>query len=237
MPGYPQNHVIETIDAMTGLSCGSVSLAGNATLSGRFMGWGPSLHRTGLRFEFTPKSLDLADIDAALEPYLAVQRDRRARAAALGLGDSDQAAPTRLAHIDVDRIVARLSVQLTAVLREWPSHMRTMSVPASDEGFTHGGLHIRDGRDGDIRPKAVLAVAMPWGAFDGELLVINATLPETALTALVGRPVRDAIEIKPGIPAMDELGDRTILEAHATAGLATLHVTPDWTSIPDVQPD
>lgn len=234
MPGYPQNHVIEIIDAIAGLSCGSVSLAGNTTLSGRFMGWGPSLHRTGLRFEFAPSSLLDADIETALEPYLAVQRDRRDRASALGLGASEQPPATRLAHIDIDRLVARLATELTSTMREWPAHMRSKSMPASDEGVTHGTLHIRDGRDGDIRPKAVLATPMPWGAFDGERLVITGVLPETALNALIGRPVRDAIEIPRVSYAMDDLGDRTILEAEMAGGRVNLRVAPDWTHIPDI---
>lgn len=233
---HPQSHVQRVIDAFGGdtcghgLCCGSVSLMGKR-LVGTFTGWGPSLHRTGLRFSVTPDDLTPEAIEAALDPYLAVQRDRSERAVQLGFEPMRTAEREVITHLVADRLLMAIEPAFLSELRSLPWTLVSQSMPAELSSQENGGLHVEDGPADDVRPRVRMGTTLPWGWFDGERLAIDSTLPETVVGQLVGRRVEEVVEFRRHSHAFDDLGARLILEAYMANGRLNLVTAPEWTRI------
>jgi hypothetical protein len=236
-------------------ACASVSPDHTGAPHGEVIatGWSPTLHAIQILMGGVMSATTLhpettiEEMLGHLKRPLAMQRQRAARAASLG--HHAPLDPTALhvpGHVHVDRGLARiLGELLESTLHDALVHMHS--------GFTaHSGTgpHITTGAmcgemmapDGfgvisfaapraQIGPKSEIGLPV---TFDGVQLRIHSTIPDTALTALRGRRVRDLTPLHP------EIDDREIIavsQGVGTVGVGEIVLTimPDPVSLDEIR--
>ena len=90
-------------------------------------------------------------------------------------------------------------------------------------------VRLADGSTaGMLRPTHIVSRSGTTVAFDGHGLIVLAGLPETALTAAVGRPLRDLIETG------TSLDGRTVTQTRSTDSGIAVVLEPDLVRIGDL---
>ena len=241
--GQPQTVAMTAIAKLPGCSCERMALTGNTTLSGRVIGWGPSLHRTGMAWGATPAHLDDAGVLAAFEPAMAVQRRRAAVAAELGLAGSGrhlQPASESIGHLVADRIlIGMFGARVLFDAVGMPTlRLLARSVPARDTRVEVGDFTFVDAGAlegdacGDLRPRVLRKVSAGEVRYDGHTLSFPHALPDTVLVAAVGRAVGDVVDLSRLGRAMLPLADREVVAARhdVVVDRTELVTLADWTS-------
>lgn len=241
----PQATAIALVATIPGCHADRFQTEGNTVLSGRVIGRGPSLQRTGLAWAAMPASFEEADVEAALAPYVALQMERWNAAVALGLGDT-LATQGGIEHIVVDRCLRLHDADViggngrTGEIARQSTRLNQYSRPGLDGIMTFGSVTFADpgllpGDDvnaaHDLNPRALARSGTDWGGYDGARLFIARTIPETLVIQLPGRRVRDVLDPAMIEDALQPIADRTILDAEQSGGRLVLTTRPDWTPL------
>jgi hypothetical protein len=174
----------------------------------QFKGWSPSLHAVGIQVKVDERTADdLIRTTEAVRRVVAIQRSRAERSRRRGRR-TPYAVNNRphLAHLHVDRALAILTelsqYSLKATLRSRLEDMHRFT--SYDGGANHitdkTAVHEMDHEGGTISMTMTEIVVRDGVVFDGSSLVVeHDRLPATVISALVGRPLGDLVEIHPVI--------------------------------------
>ena len=211
------------------------STCDDGSMTAHVIGWGPSLHRFGMRWNVPAEARTQTAIAAVLEPFLALQRRRRENAMAIGLGGDHPVKTDEILHMVVDRVTARnplLGSAAVGHIRSWGLAMRDGSdVIASRPGTTiadPGALSGDDDLD-DPRPRLLEVEYVGQYGFDGmSLRLPMIDLPETAMISMPGRRIGDMMS---GLPWTD-LEDRIATGVESLMGHLHVSTAPLWVGAP-----
>ena len=231
----PQAIAIEIADALPGCTAERFALEGNTVLTGRVLGHGPSLHRTGMTWAATPATLDRRGIAAAFSRHVKLQERRHAAARRLGFSGNGPGIE-RLDHLLVDRMLRhQMGSELFEEVRQVLGKLKTFAFGGKDDRIRHGGVVLRDGDltgSGSVRPTVVRGTKTAWGFYDGERVSITGEIPASLVGSLAGRKVGDVIDAGAAEPKLSRLSDRTILSAEVDeGGLLVLTTEADWVGL------
>lgn len=190
----------------TGFDTLKDALAGRTRL--QFRGWSPSLHDVGVQLRVDERTADdLIRTTETVRRVVAIQRSRAERGRRRGRRTpySVNNRP-HLAHLHVDRALTTLTelsqYSLKATLRSRLEDMHRYT--SYDGGANHihdkTAVHEMDHEGTTISMVMTEIVVRDGVVFDGSSLMVEQDrLPDTTLTALVGRPLADLVEIHPVI--------------------------------------
>ena len=233
----PQTIAMDLASSLPGCRSDRFALEGNTVLTGRVMGWGPSLHRTGLAWAATPVRMDADAIAAAFQPYVEVQRRRIALASSLGLDTAEQPDPGLLSHMVTDRLLLAWDADLRAVAPRRLARLNQLSRAGREGWLGTGDLLVADAGalDGDDaadpRPRLLYASATHWGEYNGRTVTVFRAMPESLLPAAVGRRLGEVVDLGTSEPKLGDLGARTVMAARATDRGVAFDVAPDWVGL------
>lgn len=229
------SEIFTAIRAMPGLEVDRVQIVGT-TFEARVLGRGPSLHRTGMRWEG-----DLTDgVEVALAPYMELQRSREAVASALGFDPGTPALLCELSHLVVDRLLLRHSPMATVDdIAGTVRKLTQLSVPGLQKALLTAGVVISDSDDAaDPRPRVTLDQSVTCGSYDGRALTISIpdVLPDTILNAAAGRLVREVVDIDlpdPLGPFADRRVTRLVQHVWTERTTVIVYTDADWVPLTD----
>lgn len=232
----PQAIAMDVANAIPGCQAQRFALEANTVLTGRVMGWGPSLHRTGLAWACTPATMDEAGIRAGLEPYVAIQRRRIAAAEALGLATDAQPPLDAIGHIVTDRVLLAMAPALRRDLDQALGKTIQSGMSGRDGEYSWLLTRLLDGDACDPRPRLVADHAFGDMVFDGISLLLPHHIPETLVGSLAGRRVAEVVsaddhDASPEAALVRMLRDRAIVSAEHRGGGLTLRFEGDWTPV------
>lgn len=233
----PQTIAMDLVANLPGCRAERFALEANTVLSGRVMGWGPSLHRTGLAWAATPAHMDAEAIATAFAPYMEVQRRRIALAAALGLDTTEQPDPGLLSHMVTDRLLLAWDRDLRAVAPRRLARLNQLSRAGREEWIGAGDLLVADAGslegddEDDPRPRLLYASATHWGEYNGRTVTVFRTMPESLIPAAAGRTLGEVVDLGTSEPQLDGLRSRTITAARVIDRGVAFDVAPDWVSL------
>lgn len=233
----PQSLAMDVANAIPGCEAQHFQLEGNTILTGRVMGWGPSLHRTGLTWAFNkPADPTPETIAAALAPYVETQLRRIGQAKALGLAGDRQPDNDHIAHIVSDRVLLETSPTLVRDMQKLAGKMVSNTISGKDTTHVWLALRIAEGPESDPRPRLQVDHTYNSIIYDGTSLFIHQVIPDTLATALPGVRINQVVSIDDGTGEraariMHAIGHRVIRSAKAEPGALTLHFDGDWVPV------
>lgn len=234
---YPQILAMDVANAIPGCEAQHFQLEGNTILTGRVMGWGPSLHRTGLTWAFNkPADPTPETIAAALAPYVETQLRRIGQAKALGLAADRQPDNEDIAHIVSDSVLLETSPTLVRDMQKLIGKMVSNTISGKDTTHVWLALRIAEGVESDPRPRLQIDHFFEEMAYDGDSLFVARAIPDTLAIALTGRTLDEAVSIDGetsprAARVMRAIGHRVIRSTRAEAGAITLRFDGDWVPV------
>jgi len=233
---------MDVANAIPGCEAQRFALEGNTILSGRVMGWGPSLHRTGMTWACNvPADRTHEGIAAALSRYVETQMRRIGQAGALGLATDRQPATDQVAHIVADRVLLEVKPDIVAEMHRAIGKMISGTVSGTDTRHAWLGTRIGEGTENDPRPRLWADAYYDAIVYDGSSLLVRQAIPDTLAAALPGRRVDEVVSIDGGTGAcaagiVGAIGHRTIHWAKSDPGALTLHFDGDWIPVTEATP-
>lgn len=234
---YPQILAMDVANAIPGCEAQHFQLEGNTILTGRVIGWGPSLHRTGLTWAFNkPADPTPETIAAALAPYVETQMRRIEQARALGLVGDRQPDNDQIAHIVSDSVLLENSPTLVKDMVKMIAKMVSNTISGKDTKHVWLALRIAEGIETDPRPRLQVDHFFEEMAYDGDSLFVARAIPDTLAIALTGRTLDEVVSIDGetsprAAQVMRAIGHRVIRSTRAEAGAITLRFDGDWVPV------
>lgn len=229
----PQQIAMDMVNAIPGCDAQRFALEGNTVITGRVMGWGPSLHRTGMAWAAHPTDMSVEAITKALQPYINIQQSRVAVAKQIGLATDKQ--PEGIDHIVIDR-------ELLDIRPDAPSHVEgaiarldQLSISGKRTHLTSFAVTVSDDPGYDRAPRCTFAKDLDDFIYNGVMLFFKHSAPETITTALQGRKVEDVVSITDkstdAAKLIEKIAKRKITSADNEFGKLAIHFDGDWVSL------
>lgn len=230
----PQAIAMEIANSLPGCEAQRFALEGNTVLSGRVMGWGPSLHRTGLSWAVTPHKMTPEAIEDALTPYLDIQRGRIAAAKQLGLDDKTQ--PEGVDHMVVDSVLLDLVPTWREDAKRAVSRFFTFSISGRDTHLDRFGIAVSDGCPEKPQPRYTARTYIDDIIYDGTVLMIMGQRPPDSIVMSmtgmsIGNVVASSSRNAQSALLIERIAERKIVSAEVDSDFLTLRFEGSWVSM------